>query len=222
VDLHRFAAVDAYLDDLFGPADPILAAALARADAAGLPAIQVGSGLGRLLQTLALLVGARRILEVGALGGYSAIWLARALPADGRLISLEYEPRHAEVARVNLAAAGLADRSEVRVGRGLDLMQELIATAAPPCDMIFIDADKPAYPEYLDAALQLTRPGGLIVADNVIRDGGVLDSASTDASVQGVRAFNARFAAEPRLRAAFLPLIGAKGYDGVAIGVVQP
>jgi caffeoyl-CoA O-methyltransferase len=144
------------------------------------------------------------------------------LPADGRLISLEYEPRHAEVARANLAAAGLADRSEVRVGRGLDLMRELIDTAAPPFDMVFIDADKPAYPEYLGAALHLTRPGGLIVADNVIRDGGVLDPASTDASVQGVRAFNARFAAEPRLHAAFLPLIGAKGYDGVAIGVVQP
>ncbi len=221
MDLHRFAAVDTYLDGLFGPPDPVFAAALERAEAAGLPAIQVAPVQGRMLQMLAHLVGARRILEVGTLGGYSAIWLARALPADGRLITLEYEPRHADVARTNLAAAGLADRTEVCVGRGLDLMHELIQAGGAPFDMIFIDADKPAYPDYLTAALQLTRPGGLIVADNVIRDGGVVDPASTDTSVQGVREFNTRFAADPRLSAAFLPTIGAKGYDGLAIGVVQ-
>jgi predicted O-methyltransferase YrrM len=222
VDQSRFDAVDAYLDALFGPADPLLAAALARADAAGLPPIQVAPAQGRMLQLFAHLVGARRILEVGTLGGYSAIWLARALPADGRLITLEYEPRHAEVARANLAAADLADRTEVRVGRGIDLMQELIASGAAPFDLVFIDADKPGYPAYLTAALQLTRPGGLIIADNVIRDGDVLDPESTDESVQAVRIFNAQFAAEPRLSAAFLPTIGAKGYDGLAIGMVRP
>lgn len=221
MDLHRFAAVDAYLDTLFGTPDPVLEAALVRAAAAGLPPIQVAPAQGRMLQLFAHLVGARRILEVGTLGGYSAIWLARALPADGRLITLEYEPRHAEVARANLAAAGLADRTEVRVGKGMALLQELIASDAAPFDLVFIDADKPSYAAYLTAALQLTRPGGLIIADNVIRDGGVIDAHSADESVQGVRVFNAQFAAEPRLHAAFLPTIGVKGYDGLAIGMVR-
>jgi caffeoyl-CoA O-methyltransferase len=216
-----FTAVDSYLDGLFGPPDAALAGALARSAAADLPPISVSANLGRLLHVLALACGARAILEVGTLGGYSAIWLARALPADGTLVSLEYEPKHAEIARQNIDAAGLADRVDIRVGRGLDLLAELERDGAGPFDMVFIDADKPPYAEYFQAALSLSRPGTLIVADNVVRDGKVVLDSSDDDAVVGVQRFNAALAADRRVTAAIIQQVGVKGHDGMAFAVVR-
>ncbi len=216
-----YTAVDSYLDGLFGPPDPALSAALERSAAAGLPQINVSPNLGRFLHVLALACGARSILEIGTLGGYSTIWLGRALPPGGTLISLEYQPKHAEVARQNLADAGLADRVEVRVGRALDLLAELDRDGAGPFDMVFIDADKPPYTSYLRAALRLARPGTLIVADNVVRDGKVALGPSDDQSVTGIQRFNAELANEPRVVAAVVQQVGLKGYDGMAVAVVR-
>jgi caffeoyl-CoA O-methyltransferase len=215
-----YAAVDTYIDELFGPADHVLVAAQERAAEAGLPDISVSPAQGRLLQVLALTCGARSILEIGTLGGYSTIWLARALPPDGRLISLEYEHRHAEVARRNVADAGLADRVEIRVGRALDGLADLEAQGAGPFDMVFIDADKPPYAEYLQAAVRLARPGTLIVADNVVRDGKVAAGPSDDPAVTGVQRFNAALAQDHRVAAAVVQQVGAKGHDGMALAVV--
>jgi predicted O-methyltransferase YrrM len=217
----QWQAVDEYITNLFGPDDPTLAAALQDSVAAGLPPIAVTPPLGRLLHLLALSVGARRILEIGALAGYSAIWLARALPPDGRLITLEFDPRHAEIAQTNIARAGLADRAEVRVGRAIDSLAELVAEGGEPFDLIFIDADKPSYLAYLQASLKLARSGALIVADNVVRQGRVADVEDDDANVRGVRQFNAALAAEPHLTATIVQTVSSKGYDGVAIAVVN-
>ena len=159
-------------------------------ESAGLPPINVSRNQGKLLQLLARLVGARRILEIGTLGGYSTIWLARALPAGGRLITLEAEPKHAEVARANIARAGLAGAVEVRLGRAIETLPQLVAEGQGPFDFIFIDADKPGYADYLGWALKLSRRGTVIIADNIVRKGAVIDSASSDAKVQGVRRFN--------------------------------
>ena len=213
-------AFDRYVADLFLPPDPALDAALASARAAGLPSISVSPAQGRLLHVLACALGARRILEVGTLAGYSAIWLARALPAGGRLITLEADPTHARVARANLARAGLDAVVEVREGRAAETMPRLVAEGAGPFDLIFIDADKPGYADYLGWALDLSRPGTLIVADNVVRKGQVADAASTDPDVQGARRFNACLAAEPRVRATIIQTVGTKGYDGFAFAVV--
>ncbi len=177
--------------------------------------------LGRFLHVLALACSARSILEIGTLGGYSTIWLARALPVDGRLLSLEVEPRHAAVARENLAHAGLGDRVEVRVGAALGVLKDLRDNGADPYDMVFIDADKPAYTEHLDAALQLSRPGTLIVADNVVRGGKVTLGAADDEAVVGIQRFNAALAADPRVTAAVIQQVGVKGHDGMAIAVVR-
>lgn len=215
------AAVDAYLDGLFGPDDPALTAAVERADAEGLPEIAVSSNLGRLLQVLALTRGARTILEIGTLGGYSAIWLARALPPGGRLVSLELEPKHAEVARRSLADAGLADRVQVRVGRALDHLAELEDEGAGPFDMIFIDADKPPYADYFRAALRLSAPGTLIVADNVVRGGAVARGLSDDERIRGVQRFHETVATDGRVAAAVVQTVGAKGHDGMALLVVR-
>jgi predicted O-methyltransferase YrrM len=218
----RWAAVDEYLGGLFGGADPVLDAALAAST--GLPAIQVSPLQGQLLHVLARSVGARRVLEIGTLGGYSTIWLGRALPADGRLLTLEAEPRHAAVARANLARAGLADLVEVRVGPAAESLAQLAAAGAEPFDepfdLVFIDADKPGYPEYLSWALRLTRPGGLIIGDNVVRGGAIADPDSDDPNVAGVRRFLELVAAEPRLTATVLQTVGVKGYDGLAIALV--
>jgi predicted O-methyltransferase YrrM len=216
-----YAAVDAYLEGLFGSEDPVLAAALERSSAAGLPEINVSPAIGRFLQVLALACGARSILEIGTLGGYSTIWLARALPPDGMLISLEYQPVHAQVARENIARAGLADLVDVRVGRALDLLARLDQEGAGPFDMVFIDADKAPYTEYLRASLRLARPGTLIVADNVVRAGKVVHPAGDDENVAGVQRFNAAVASEPRVTAAFVQQVGVKGHDGMAIAVVR-
>jgi predicted O-methyltransferase YrrM len=216
-----WAAVDDHLESLFGPADAALDDALARSDDAGLPRIAVSPMLGRLLQVLALARGARRILELGTLGGYSTIWLARALPPGGRLVSLEAEPRHAEVARINIAAAGVDDVVEIRVGAALDTLAELEREGTAPFDLVFIDADKPPYTEYLQAALRLSAPGTLIIADNVVRGGRIADPTIEDPAVAGVQRFNAALAAEPRVTGTVLQLVGTKGYDGMALAVVR-
>lgn len=216
-----YAAVDAYLEGLFGDSDTVLESALEDARAAGLPAIEVSPGLGRFLQVLALASGARSILEIGTLGGYSTIWLGRAVPPGGRVLSLEIDPRHAAVARQNISRAGLADRVEVRVGRALDVLAQLRDDATEPFDMIFIDADKPAYTDYLHATLPLCRPGTLIVADNVVRAGKVASDAAGDEAVQGAQRFNAALAGDPRYTAAVVQQVGVKGHDGMAIAVVR-
>jgi predicted O-methyltransferase YrrM len=215
-----WSAVDRYITDLLVPSDPALEAALGASRAAGLPPIHVTPNQGRLLLLLAKLRGARNILEIGTLGGYSAIWLARALPPGGRLITLEANPKHAEVARANLERAGLAEVVEVRLGRALDTLPQLAAEGRGPFDFIFIDADKPSYPDYLRWALELSRGGSLIVADNVIRGGAVREGSNRDPNVQGVRRFNERLAAEPRLIATAIQTVGSKGYDGFAIALV--
>jgi predicted O-methyltransferase YrrM len=206
-------AVDGYFNSALIPCDTVLAEALERSRAAGLPSIAVAENQGRLLNLLAGLISARRVLEVGTLGGYSTIWLARALPPDGRLISLEINAKHAKVARANLAAAGLADRAEVRLGRAIDLLPGLDGGA--PFDFAFIDADKPSNPDYFGWAMRLVRPGGLIIVDNVVRQGMVADAASQDANVIGVRQLVERVAAEPRAEALVLQIVGDKGHDGL-------
>jgi len=217
----QWSVVDRYLGDLFGASDPTLEAALQLAADAGLPPISLAPTHAKLLAILARSIRARSILEIGTLGGYSAIWLARALPPDGTLLTLEADPRHAEIARTNLEQAGLADRVEVRVGPALDTLALLPDDHRVPFDLVFIDADKPSYPAYLDWALKLTRPGSLIIADNVVRNGAVADANSPDRNVQAVRRFNAALAAEPRLTAVGIQTVGVKGYDGLAIALVE-
>ncbi len=214
------ADVDHYLSNLFAPPDAALESTLAGSTAAGLPEIQVSPTQGKFLHILARLQKARTILEVGTLGGYSAIWLARALPSGGRLVTLEFDLKHAEVARANIAAAGLADRVDVRLGRALDTLPKIAAEGLGPFDLVFIDADKPSNPDYFTWALKLTRPGSLILVDNVVRDGAVLDAGSGDATIEGTRRVLEMMAAEPRVSATALQLVGAKGWDGLAMAVV--
>ncbi|MFV9505172.1 MAG: O-methyltransferase [Oscillochloridaceae bacterium umkhey_bin13] len=211
-------AVDQYVSDLLIPADAALEAALAESVAAGLPAINVSPPHGKLLHLLARMMPAQRMLELGTLGGYSTIWLARALPSGGQMITLEAEPRHAEVARANLARAGLADVVEVRVGSALMTLPTL--AGLPLFDLVFLDADKANLAAYFRWARALTGRGGLIIADNVVRAGAVLDASSADPSVQGVRAFNAALAADTGVSATVLQTVGSKGYDGLALALV--
>jgi predicted O-methyltransferase YrrM len=220
VDEGLWTAVDHYITDTLIPADPALKAALEASTAAGLPEIQVAPNQGKLLHMLARLQGARAILEIGTLGGYSTIWLGRALPKDGRLISLEVDPKHAEVARANIALAGLASVVEVRVGPAIQSLPAIAAENRGPFDLIFIDADKATIPEYFTWSLKLSRPGTLIVVDNVVRGGAVIEPKSEDSSVQGVRKLFAMLAAEPRVTATALQTLGSKGYDGLAIALV--
>jgi predicted O-methyltransferase YrrM len=214
-------AVDQYLCDMLVPSDAALDAALTSSVAAGLPAINVAPNQGKLLQILAMLRGARRILEIGTLGGYSTIWLARALPEDGRVISLELDPRHAEVARANLATAGVADRVEVRVGPALDSLARLAKEQAEPFDLTFIDADKPSNADYFQWAVSLSRPGGVIIVDNVVRNGQVADMSNTDPAVVGTRRLLDAIAAEPRVVATAIQTLGSKGHDGFALAMVS-
>ncbi|MFI9149335.1 O-methyltransferase [Streptomyces sp. NPDC053367] len=213
-------AVDDYFTDLLAQDDDALQAALRDSEAAGLPPIAVSAPQGKLLHLLAQVQGARTVLEIGTLGGYSTIWLARALPEDGRLISLEYDARHAEVATRNLARAGLDKIAEVRVGAALDSLPRLADENPPPFDLVFIDADKGNNPHYVEWALKLTRAGSLIVLDNVVRGGRVLDADSTAPDVQGTRAALELFAAHPRLTATAVQTVGAKGWDGFALARV--
>lgn len=210
--------VDAYIDSHLAPPDEALTAALRDSDAAGLPAISVTASQGKLLHILARSIGARAILEVGTLGGYSTIWLARALSADGRLVSLEIDPDCAKVARRNLARAGLADRVDIRLGPAIDSLADLEG----PFDLAFIDANKDQNPEYFARALDLVRPGGLIIVDNVVRAGAIIDPARDDAAVAGVRRLYERMAAEPRVTVTAVQTVGAKGHDGFAIALVDP
>jgi predicted O-methyltransferase YrrM len=216
----QWTAVDDYFNDLLIPPDPVLAATLQASVAAGLPAINVTPSQGKLLWLLARMSGARFILEIGTLGGYSTIWLGRALPADGHLITLEADPTHAEVARANIARAGLAPLIEIRLGQALDSLPKLAAEGRAPVDLIFIDADRPNTPEYFKWALKLSRRGSVIVIDNVVRDGAVADSTTRDAGVRGVRRLVELIAAEPRVSATALQTVGTKGYDGFAIALV--
>jgi predicted O-methyltransferase YrrM len=218
--MERWQEVDDHLVELFELDDDALRAALAATVAAGMPQIQVSATLGRFLNIQARAIGARRILEIGTLAGYSSIWLARALPVDGRLVTLEVEPRHAEVARANLDRAGLAALVEIRVGPAAGSLAALVADGAEPFDMVFIDADKEGYPDYLEWSLRLSRPGTLIVADNVVRGGAIIDAASSDGRVQGIRRFNEALARDPRVAATILQTVGSKGYDGIAFAVV--
>jgi predicted O-methyltransferase YrrM len=212
----RWAAVDRYLADLLVTPDPALDDALRACADAGTPAAQVSPLQGKLLHLLARVVGARRILELGTLGGYSTIWLARALPDGGTLVTLEADPGYAAVARANVARAGLSHAVEIRVGPALVTLPELES----PFDLIFIDADKPHNPEYLGWALALSRPGTVIVGDNVVRDGEIADAGSGDPRVQGIRRFFELVAAEPRLDATAIQTVGSKGWDGFVLALV--
>ncbi len=212
--------VDRYFTETFRLDDPALAAAVDASQSAGLPAIQVAPNQGRLLHLLARTIGAKRILEIGTLGGYSAIWLARALPPGGRLVTLEFDPKHAAVAGQNLARAGLADRVEIRVGAALETLPRIEAEGGGPFDLVFIDADKENNPHYFEWALRLARPGSLIVVDNVARHGEVADGASRDASVIGTRRVLELMASDPRVIATAIQTVGVKGYDAFAIARV--
>ncbi|MBE8475675.1 O-methyltransferase [Streptomyces justiciae] len=216
----RWDAVDAYFATHLAPDDEALEAALRDSEAAGLPPIAVTAAQGKLLELLAQIQGARRILEVGTLGGYSTIRMARALPADGRLISLEYSPRHAEVAARNIARAGLDKVVEIRVGAALDSLPRLADENPAPFDLVFIDADKENNPHYVEWALKLTRAGSLIIVDNVVRGGRVADTADTDPDVIGTRAAIELLGSHPRLTATAIQTVGAKGYDGFALARV--
>ncbi len=213
-------AVDAHFDALFVPDDPVLAGALAASAAAGLPAIHVAPTQGKFLHLLARLCGARAVLEIGTLGGYSTIWFARALPAGGRVVTLEADARHAAVARANFERAGLEGVIELREGRALDTLAAVEADGRGPFDLVFIDADKESAPEYVAWAVRLARRGTVIVLDNVVRGGAVADPHSPDARVQGVRRALELLAADPRVSTTALQTVGAKGYDGFALAVV--
>jgi predicted O-methyltransferase YrrM len=215
-----WSAVDRYINHLFVPADPILDETIHSSAAAGLPAINVTPSQGMLLNLLARMQKAHTILEIGTLGAYSTIWLARALPPGGRMITLEADPKHGEIARSNLKRAGLSEKVEVRLGRAIDTLPRLAADGWQAFDLIFIDADKMSIPDYFSWALKLSHPGSLIVVDNVVRNGGVIDEDSPDPAIQGVRRFNEMAAAEPRVQATTIQTVGQKGYDGFALLLV--
>ena len=220
MDAELWTAVDDHLTTtLLGP-DPDLDAALADSSAAGLPAINVAPNQGKLLSLLVRLSGSRRVLEVGTLGGYSTIWLARALPADGALVTLELEEHNAAVARANLERAGLGGRVEVRVGPAADTLAAMVAEGTEPFDFVFLDADKGGYPTYLERSLDLSHPGTVIVADNVVRAGAVIDPDTTDANALGVQRFLAAAGSDPRLDGTAVQTVGTKGHDGFALLVV--
>jgi predicted O-methyltransferase YrrM len=213
----QWSDMDAYIVDRLVPADPILEQALLDNHAGGLPSIDVAPNQGKLLHILARVAGAKRILEIGTLGGYSTIWLARALPGDGTLVTLEFSPKHARVARANIDRAGLSHLVTIHVGPALENLPKLAAEA--PFDLIFVDADKRNNPNYLDWALKLSRPGTLIIVDNVVRDGAVLDASSSDADIRGIRRFFDALAHETGLTATALQTVGTKGWDGLAIAI---
>lgn len=216
----RWAAVDSYFGELLARGDAALDSALAENAKAGLPPHDVSRLQGRFLEVMIRITAAKRVLEIGTLGGYSTIWFARAVGEGGKVVTLELNPRHADVARSNLMRAGVIDRVDLRVGRAGDLLPALASDGSAPFDLIFIDADKPSNPDYLAWALRLSRPGTVIIGDNVVRDGRVIDAASVDPNVQGVRRFAEMIAAEPRLCATAMQTVGAKGYDGFVLAVV--
>ena len=216
-----FEDVDHYISNLLAYEDDALIAATKSLEEAGMPAISVSPNQGKFLQIMALLCNAKNILELGTLAGYSTIWMARALPKEGQLITLEYDPKHAAVAQKNIERAGLASQVDIRVGKALDILPQLYDEKAGPFDMIFIDADKPPYAEYFQWALRLSRPGTLIIADNVIRDGQVLDAAPADDRVVGAQRFNNVLGASNAVTATIVQMVGVKEYDGMALAVVK-
>jgi len=220
MDKNIFEAVDNYIDGLLVPEDNALLVTKQSLEDAGMPQISVSANQGKFLHIMALLCNAKKILEVGTLAGYSTIWLARALPKNGKLITIELDPKHAAVAKKNIEVAGLSDQVEIRVGKAMDVLDKLEKENAGPFDMIFIDADKAPYTEYFQYALRMSRPGTLIVADNVIRDGKVLDPNHTDEMVKGAQRFNKSLAANKDVVATIIQTVGVKEYDGMALAVV--
>ncbi len=217
----QWTAVDRYFSDLFAPSDSALDGALKASADAGLPSINVSQNQGKLLQMLARMRGAKKILEIGTLGGFSTIWLARALPKDGRLITLEADAKHAQVARANIARAGLSEVVDLRLGRAIETLPKLKAEHHGPFDFVFIDADKPSTPDYFTWSLKLSRPGTVIIIDNVVREGRITDRDSTDESVRGIRRVNEMIASESRVTATAIQTVGSKGYDGFAMVLVN-
>ena len=221
MDTTIFKQVDDYIRNWFAPEDAALQETITSLSEEGIPQISVSANQGRLLQILIKMAGAKKILELGTLGGYSTIWMARALPADGRLISVEINAHHAAVAQKNIQKAGVSDKVEIRIGNALDALQEMIQKKEGPFDFIFIDADKPPYAEYFQHALQLSRRGTVIICDNVIRDGKVLDENTTDESAKGAHRFNKVLSETESVTATILQTVGAKEYDGIAIAIVE-
>jgi predicted O-methyltransferase YrrM len=221
MDKEIFGQVDDYISRLVGHEDDVLRATIQSINDANIPSISVSANQGKFLHVLARTCNAKRILEIGTLAGYSTIWMARALPKDGKLISLEYEPLHAKVAKDNIAKAGLSDVVDIRTGKAIDLLAQLVANKEGPFDMIFIDADKPPYTEYFQWSLKLSRPGTLIVADNVIREGNVLDTGSSDEIILGVQRFNSYVANSSTVTATIIQTVGSKMHDGMALAVVK-
>ena len=215
-----WSEVDRYFSEALIKPSRALDSAIRANHKAGLPAIDVTPLQGRFLEVLIRATGARRVLEIGTLGGYSTIWLARAIPDNGLVVTLEVEPKHASIAQKNIERAGLSRRVDLRIGAAAETLAALVAASADPFDFIFIDADKAGYPDYLKWSLKLSRPGTLIVADNVVRDGKVTDAKNSDPNIKGVRRFTKLMAAEPRLSATVLQTVAGKGYDGFAMAVV--
>lgn len=216
----QWTAVDNYIADCIIPPDPVLEAALKAATAAQLPPIGVSPAQGKMLFILAQLIGAKNILELGTLAGYSTIWLARALGSGGRLVTLEADPKHAEVAQSNFARAGLEDRIEIRLGKALETLPKLAGEKRPPFDLVFIDADKRNIPEYFQWSIKLSRPGSAILVDNVVRDGALIDAANSDPDIQGVRRLHEMLAGEKNVVATTIQTVGCKGYDGFTLARV--
>lgn len=216
-----FEKVDQYISNLVAPEDEILKQTIESLDHASMPQISVTATQGKFLQLMLLTCKAKRVLELGTLGAYSTIWMARAIPADGKVITVEFYPHHAQVASENISKAGLSDKIDLRIGKAMDILNELIAKGEDAFDFIFIDADKPPYAEYFELALQLSHPGTMIICDNVIREGKVLDENTTDERVKGVQRFNQLLADHPKVTATIMQTVGAKEYDGMAIAVVN-
>jgi predicted O-methyltransferase YrrM len=222
VSLEQWTEVDRYIGEKLVASDEALDGAQHAAKEGGLPPISVSAAQGKLLQILVQLQQAKKVLEIGTLGGYSSIWMARALPADGRLITLEIDPKHAEVAQASLVSAGVADKVEIRLGAAIDTLPKLEAEGAGPFDLVFIDADKASNADYFTWAVKLSRKGTMIIVDNVVRNGAVLDSETDNADIVGTRRLFDTAAAEGRVNATAIQTVGAKGYDGFVIGVVDP
>lgn len=221
MDQEIFGKVDHYISQMLAPEDEVLQETIKSLDTAEMPQISVTANQGKFLQVIALMCNAKRVLELGTLAGYSTIWLARSLPQDGKIVTIEFDPRHANVAKQNIKNAGLLDKVDIRVGKAMDIMLEIKEAKEEPFDLIFIDADKPPYAEYFEMALSLSHPGTVIICDNVIREGKVLDENSTDDRVIGVQRFNKLLASNKNVTATILQTVGVKEYDGMAIAVVK-
>jgi len=221
MDQEIFGKVDHYISQMLAPEDEVLQETIKSLDTAEMPQISVTANQGKFLQVIALMCNAKRVLELGTLAGYSTIWLARSLPEDGKIVTIEFDPRHANVAKQNIKNAGLLDKVDIRVGKAMDIMLEIKEAKEEPFDLIFIDADKPPYAEYFEMALSLSHPGTVIICDNVIREGKVLDENSTDDRVIGVQRFNKLLASNKNVTATILQTVGVKEYDGMAIAVVK-